>query len=451
MPAPLSLKRKDKSSPSCSAAKGEIIDKINQSHAVIMVGGKCLILNEIEDPVFKRPNITLSAVQDFKNFMLNQRTMIEDAEGRPKSISIAKLWLESERRRQYKGIVFDPSGCDDDHYNLFRGLAVEPRKGDWSLIREHILHNICRGREENFNYLMAWMADLVKNPGGGKPGVSVVIRGKRGTGKGCFMSAFGGIFGTHYLHITNPGQFVGRFNSHLKDALLVFADECFWAGDKTGEGILKGIISEEYILVEPKGKDSFPVKSHVRLVVASNEEWVIPAGLEERRFFVLDAGDQHMQDTAYFAKVFDQIENGGREAMLYDLLRHDSSGIDIRSAPKTEWLLDQIEESMDPVTRFWFERLMDGAQIQKDGEWKEYVLSEDFYNEYTYFCDKINCRYRVSSRSFGKRIRKLCMILVRKKILTQEYGKRAWALYFDDLDACRTYFERRIGMEVKWS
>ena len=50
---------------------------------------------------------------------------------------------------------------------------------------------------------------------------------------------------------------VHRFNQHLKDALLVFVDEGFWAGDKTAEGILKGMVTEKYFMCEPKGKDAF--------------------------------------------------------------------------------------------------------------------------------------------------------------------------------------------------
>jgi hypothetical protein len=66
------------------------------------------------------------------------------------------------------------------------------------------------------------------------------------------------------------------------------------------------------------------VKNFIRLIVASNNDWVVPAGLEERRFFVLDISDKYMQNHEYFKKLFDQMDNGGREAMLHDLLQFRS-------------------------------------------------------------------------------------------------------------------------------
>ena len=40
------------------------------------------------------------------------------------------------------------------------------------------------------------------------------------------------------------------------------------------------------------------------------------AGLEERRFNVLDVSDAKMQDHEYFKAIVDQMHNGGIEAML---------------------------------------------------------------------------------------------------------------------------------------
>ena len=53
------------------------------------------------------------------------------------------------------------------------------------------------------------------------------------------------------------------------------------------------------------------MKNHIRLMVASNNDWVIPAGPEERRFCVLDVSDRHTQDHEYFKPLFDQMDNGG--------------------------------------------------------------------------------------------------------------------------------------------
>jgi hypothetical protein len=87
----------------------------------------------------------------------------------------------------------------------------------------------------------------------------VVLRGDQGVGKGCLCSEFGKIFGSHFIHVTSPQHFVGRFNQHMKDCLVLFADEAFWAGEKSAEGFIKGLITEDTLWIEQKGKDAFPI------------------------------------------------------------------------------------------------------------------------------------------------------------------------------------------------
>jgi hypothetical protein len=75
-------------------------------------------------------------------------------------------------------------------------------------------------------------------------------------------------------------------------------------------------------------------------MMASNNDWVVPAGLEERRFCVCDVSDKYMQDKKYFGKIYKQMDNGGIEAMLYDLENMDLSTFDIRTVPHTAGLFE---------------------------------------------------------------------------------------------------------------
>jgi hypothetical protein len=414
-----------------------------------MLGGKCVVMNEITDPTFKRPDVTFSSVQDFRNRYLNQRIEIPvKGQGPPKQISIANLFLESPDRREYEGIVFEPSFCIPNYYNLYRGLPVESKQGDWSLFEDHIRVVIANRWRKKFFWIMAWMARIVQDPGGERPGTSIVLRGKQGVGKGCFVSIFGRIFGSHFLHITNQNQLTGRFNNHLKDALLVFCDEGIWAGDKSAEGVLKGMVTEEIIMVEPKGKDAFPVKNHINLIVASNNDWVIPAGFEERRFFVLDVSEKYMQDQKYFKAIYDQMNNGGLEAMLFNLLNYDYSAIDLRTFPRTEALLDQIVQSASSVKKFWFERLRAGTLCSEDDDWGECVETQKFYDEYIEFSHMIGDRYPQIDKQFSKQLRKLCSGIKRRRKTIDR--KKRWALYMPPLEECRMQFERHVDMEINW-
>ena len=303
-----------------------------------------------------------------------------------------------------------------------------------------------RNKNETINsYILDWLAHLFQYPGGERPGVALVLKGKQGTGKGCFAKQLGKILSPHSLHISSQHQLTGRFNEHLQDKLLVFVDEGVWTGrNKTAEGVLKAIITEETHLIEPKGLKAYQVKNYKRLIIASNNEWIIPAGFEERRFAVLELSDKHMQDHEYFEALHNQMDHGGREAMLYDLLNRDISSVKLRKFPRTQALLEQIIRTMTPVKRFWFECLKDGNL--QGGEWREKIQVEVLYHN---FLNSSFAKYpKVDKRQFGKEIKELFPKVKRKR---ETAKPRVWAYHFPDLETCRRGFEAVVNLEVDWN
>jgi hypothetical protein len=194
------------------------------------------------------------------------------------------------------------------------------------------------------------MSYAVQHPG--RQGeVAVVMRGKEGVGKGVLAKEFGRLFGSHYRHISQAGHLTGHFNAHLQQCSVLFADEAFFAGDRSHESILKALITEETLMIEPKGVDPFPVRNCLHLIMSSNNEWVIPAGADARRYFVVTVSDARKQNHSYFAAIARQMDAGGREALLEHLLKRDLSRFDVRNVPQTDALADQKAHSRRGVDR----------------------------------------------------------------------------------------------------
>jgi hypothetical protein len=147
---------------------------------------------------------------------------------------------------------------------------------------QHLRHNICAGNADHFHYTVNWMAHAVQRPEI-QPGVAIILRGKEGTGKGVFVTMLGRCFGPHFRHVVNEKHLTGNFNAHLQQCTLLYADEAFFAGDRGHESTLKALITEDSILIEPKGLDCFAVRNCVHLVMASNADWVVPASADARR------------------------------------------------------------------------------------------------------------------------------------------------------------------------
>lgn len=423
----------------------EIINKLNEKHAVIMLNGKCLILNEVINPANDLPDVDFSTLPDFKAWYQNQKTTIVVREQK-QEITIADYWLDHRDRREFSGLVFDPEQkTDPSYYNLWRGFAVTPQKGNWSKMEDHIFKNICSEDTELFQYLMAWMARIVQFPGGDRPGVVLVLKGKQGTGKGMLVNNFGKIFGQHYKHIISPHLLTGRFNDHLKDCLLMFVDESFWAGDKQGEGPLKGMITESHFHVEAKHKQAFLIKNHTNFIFASNNSWVVPADTEERRFFCIDVSDTKIKNSKYFGEIQTQMDNGGREAMLYSLLHLNITDFDFRNFPRREALLNQILHSWPSPKKFWFECLRNGS-FGKQNYWPLEYPTADFYELFTTFSKVAGDRFLTQDKMFGKQIRELCPGIERKQ---KGNGERYYR--FPSLNDCRTALESAVKIRINWN
>jgi len=179
---------------------------------------------------------------------------------------------------------------------------------------------------------------------------------------------FGRLFGRHFLQISNPSHLVGNFNAHLRDVVVLFADEAFYAGDKKHESILKTLITEETIQIEAKGVDVETSANFVHLLMASNDMHVVRATGDERRFFVLDVGTGQQKNSSYFAAISSDLSSGGYENLLHFLLRYDLSNFDVREVPQTMALLDQQQSTLESAERLVFE-MLDRAELPFVTEW----------------------------------------------------------------------------------
>jgi len=333
------------------------VEKFNKNHFVAFWGGKNLIFAETFSHELQRNILQPHTLKDMREHYANK--LIQVTEGnRVKDVSVVDLWFKHPGRRTYKNIVFMP-GLDTplDVYNTWRGFPIAPCFGSWELLRQHMRDNICRGDAASYDYLLLWMAFAVQHPDK-RPGVAIVLQGAQGTGKGKLVTLFMKLFGSHAMQITQSSHIVGKFNHHLRDCVLLFVDEALWAGDKAGENVLKGLITEEYLQVEKKFADVEAAPNRLHVMMASNNDWVVPAGAHERRYFVLKVGEGQMQNRAYFKAIDEQMLNqGGLQAMMHELLHIDLSNFNIAAFPRTAALDEQKLHTLSPDDIWWMEHL----------------------------------------------------------------------------------------------
>ena len=423
---------------------------MNERHAVVSEQGRTVVITEETDPVLQRRVLLRSSFTDIRN--LYSATHIEvdrGADGTPTVKRGGAVWLDSPVRRQYQGLVFLPGEETPGRYNLWNGFSVKPRKGDWTLMKFHVEHVICRGDPKIFAYVMAWMAAAVQTPGAPAE-VALVLRGRPGTGKGVFAREFGAPFGQHFLHINNPRHLMGNFNAHLQDAVVVFADEAVGTWDPASMGTLKALITEPTIPIERKGVDVVLVKNVIHLIMASNEEWVVPVGVDERRYCVLDVSDEVMEDHDYFAQLTADMRDGGRAAMLYDLLHHDYSAVNLRRAPETDALREQKILSLPARDRWLFGRLMDGRLGGKSLLKGPEIGKQEVHEDYSESVRQTGQRGTLSTETelgmyfakvFGSRLQSTRPSRIKKRV-------KCWI--FPPLRECRELFDAYTRSHHPW-
>lgn len=375
----------------------EWVQELNQQYFVALDGNKMWVCEEHWDGALERFVLAHITFDDFKKRYMNEWVYYSD-DAKPKRKGDA--WLEHEHRRQYDRISMSPSGDIPGHYNRWRGFAVEPEPGCCEKFKAHVLQNICRGNKGHFTYLWKWVASAVQHPD--KPGeVAVVLKGKQGTGKGVFARTIGSLFGQHFVHISKGESLTGRFNSHLRDAILVFADEAVFAGDKKNHGTLKAWITEPTIQTEKKFQDATATRNMIHLIMASNERWVVSADMEERRFFVLEVADTHMQEREYFNPIYRELDEGGLAALLYELLQTNLSDFDVTAVPQTDALIEQKLRSLDPVDSWWY-RILCAGQLPGTTGWGK-ATTAALHASYSDFATQHgHGRYCEDEVSFGK-------------------------------------------------
>jgi len=158
---------------------------------------------------------------------------------------------------------------------------------------------------------------------------------------------------------------------------------------------------------EAKGRDAVLGRNRIHLMMASNNEWVVPASSEARRFAVFDVSPIHKQDAAYFGPIIDEMDVDGEArgiaAMLYDLRRVTIDIDFIRKAPETAGLYAQRISSMRGTARWLFDVLMRGyvGEIASD-PWVEDYTMEDLFDSYRSWSKETREQFPSDRHATGK-------------------------------------------------
>jgi len=490
-----------------------IVDNMNVNHAVIQSGSSVGIMkwNKVKryrsGKQYTLPELNILQKAQFNLLYYNQYLLMGE-----KNVTYDEIWLRDSARNHYEGLVFDPTDdkrpeigeawniwvdwytgksgyrrwIDEEKYNKYKDVKEAHADCKWYL--EHIRENICGGvakdlQKKAYTWVLYWMADAIVNPTRRDSAVCLALRGSQGCGKGQYVDKFSEFFGTHYLHITNSDELTQEFNWQMKDNLLIFADEATFAADRKQAERIKGLITEDTREVRKLYQDKITLPNFTRVIMASNNDWLLQSDDDDRRFFVLDVGDGWKQNHEKFGNMNAEWNSGGREAFLYFLIEGVAKdeafdGFDFQNEKFiTQAHMEQIL-STNPITDWYVNVLDEGCFQYKDSDGKMikdyipenkskvYWNTDDIHDDYLTFMKKGGSgksRYTLQKPAFSKALNKLTSSKKlfdnnwRKERAVDEWGEdgkqkrrkyKGWQ--FGALNVLRDAWEKKTGINT-WS
>ena len=173
---------------------------------------------------------------------------------------------------------------------------------------------------------------------------------------------------------------------------------------------MKALISEPVLSINAKGKDEIQVASYHRLFVASNEDWAVPVGEGDRRYFVLDCSDRYKGSTGpggFFHQFNEWMDKGGVEAVFHFLLNRDISQFNTRDFPKTAARIELQMKSLSPSYQFIYEVLCGNDILSEETILDKSPLRfsrNGLYKDFLTWCQVQQKKYPASSEDFGKAV-----------------------------------------------
>lgn len=126
--------------------------------------------------------------------------------------------------------------------------------------------------------------------------------------------------------------------------------------------MLKHLVTGDALAIERKGMDTVTMPNYTRLLITSDEEWVWPTEVGDRRIVVFQVERAAQPDAAYFEALHAELADGGHARLLYLLQRGriDEHRL-LKRLPETMALEDQVSLTASPEGAWLRELLIEGT------------------------------------------------------------------------------------------
>ena len=279
----------------------------------------------------------------------------------------------------YKAVDFvpyliPPAEESKDIFNMFEGYRFQYTEVNetpacvqpWI---DHIHNIVCSGNAEQSKTLTQWLAHLIQKPT--QKAFATIIYGKQGTGKSILYEFFTRCIGKDLgLQVGKLEDLTQTHNTHVRGKLIINANEATNEPAIRDVNILKGLITETDLVINPKGVNQYTVSNYSRLLITSNYKQCMRLDADDRRYFCLEISDAKKNNDVYFSPLVDSLDNEETQQAFFNYLaNYDISDFHHQRPPMSAMKRDMIGASADNIILFMkdvCENEVVGLEYEKD-------------------------------------------------------------------------------------
>ena len=359
-------------------------------------------------------------------------------------------WSRDVNHRIYKRYDFIPynlvSSCPPDILNVFEGFNPEiygekvnlERRGKILTPYIDLVRELCGGVDEHAMYFHHFIAQMFQDPEH-KPPVAIIFKGKQGTGKNMLLDALGNMINkTHYITSSNPEDFYGSHAEGYYRKIMVNLNEA--EGKKTFdfEGMMKSMITEDTMTINPKNVRPSVVKNVARTIITTNKATPVSIDVrsKDRRYVAYQTTDVYLNKSAKFwSQLYGHFRKPEFMSALYQwFMEFKVENYNwIKNRPLTE-AYKEMCNLYSPVEALFFEDMylmkswadpedVDSTPITDPSD-KVVISISALYNKYEVFAKKHrfmkDSSGMASSRSFVSKLVELDFPIIRTRSNTEK-------------------------------
>ena len=262
----------------------------------------------------------------------------------------------------YSEMCYKPKNDILSHqFNTWTKLKADnenPAGCDVKILLDFLKEIICNNSDEMYKYLISWLRRICKTPWQ-KTQTVLLFHSKQGSGKGSFVNwMIKWLFGINNSAYASVNTITQKHNAILANKIFMGIDELPTV-EKQFHNLfdtLKGIITDPYLTVEPKGIEPYTIDNLCNFIFMTNNKHSVKLEQSDRRYVVFEINEKRCEDFEYWSYAHKEIftENMANTFFRYLVSIEDDNKlvVDLRKIPSSKLREIMKEMSLTNVECF---------------------------------------------------------------------------------------------------